>query len=103
MGGLYTPQDILTAIAIGKMQSFIEGDSWMITQVAEFPRAKVVEVIALVGDLDECLAMHPRLLAFAEEIGASVIQAYGRKGWLAEGVKRGWKVKARSFLYQHEM
>ena len=53
MGGLYTLNDILTAIAEGRMQSFVEGNSWVITQVMSFPRAKVLEVFAAVGDLDD--------------------------------------------------
>ncbi len=100
MGGLYTLHDILAKIAEGRMQSFMQGDSWMITQVMDFPRRRVLEIVALVGDVDECLAMHERLLDYANEIGATVIQAYGRKGWLRPGKARGWRVKARSFVYQ---
>ena len=103
MGGLYTPQDILAAIAANKMQSFVEGDSWVITQVGLFPRGKVLEVIAVVGGLDDLRVLHDRILDYARDIGASVIQAYGRKGWLPDAVKRGWKVKARSFVYQREV
>ena len=33
MGGLNTLHDILEAIAAGRMQSFMEGDSWAITRV----------------------------------------------------------------------
>ena len=40
MGGLYTVQDILNLIAIGKMQSFTEGDSWAVTQIVICRAAK---------------------------------------------------------------
>ena len=103
MGGFYTPQDVLVGIAAGKMQSFVEGDSWAITQIAVFPRATVLEILVALGDLDELRILHDRVLAFAEEIGASVVQAYGRRGWMADAARRGWKVKARSFVYQKEM
>ena len=103
MGGFYTPQDILSAIAVGRMQSFVEGESWAITQIAVFPRAKVLEILVALGDLDELRILHDRVLAYAEEIGASVVQAYGRKGWIEDAAKRRWKIKARSFLYQKEM
>jgi hypothetical protein len=103
MGGYYTVQDILTAIAAGKMQSFVEGDSWVITQIGIYPRAKVLEIVAAVGDLEEVRAIHPRLLDFAADVGAGVIQAYGRKGWLKSALERGWKVKARSFVFQREL
>ena len=57
----------------------------------------------MVGNVDELRLLHDRLLIFAAEIGASVIQAYVRKGWLADAQRRGWKIKARSFVYQREI
>ena len=36
MGGLYTLNDILTMIAKGQMQSFVEGESWAVTQICQF-------------------------------------------------------------------
>jgi hypothetical protein len=103
MGSLYTVQDILSAIAENKMQSFVEGDSWAITQIVEFPRAKVLEVLVGLGDIDELRVLHDRVLVFAAEIGVSVIQAYGRRGWLLDAERRGWKVKARNYVYQKEL
>ena len=102
MGGLHTLNDILTAIAEGRMQSFVEGDSWIVTQVVSFPRAKVLEVFAAIGDLDDLRILHDRIIDFAAEIGAGVIRAYGRKGWLPDAVARGWKVKARYYVYQKD-
>jgi hypothetical protein len=103
MGGLYTLNDILTAIGTGKMQSFAEGNSWAITQISSYPRTKVLEIIAVVGDIDELRILHDRIMVFAAEIGASVIQAYGRKGWITDAKQRGWRVKSRSFVYQKDM
>ena len=103
MGGLYSLNDILAAIAIGRMQSFAEGDSWAITQIATYPRAKVVEVLAVIGDLDEARILHDRILDFAAEIGAGVVQAYGRKGWAPDATKRGWKVVAKNYVFQKDM
>lgn len=103
MGSLYTIQDILTALHAGKMQMLAENDSIAVTQICCFPRAKVLEILAVVGDLEDLRILHDRVLNFAEKIGAGVIQAYGRRGWFADAKQRGWKVKARSFVYQREM
>jgi hypothetical protein len=103
MGGLYLTSDILRMVREGRMQMFAEGDSIVVTQIALFPRAKMLEIVAVVGDLNELRILHDRLLTFAAEIGANIIQAYGRKGWLEDAQKRGWKVKARSFVYQREL
>ena len=103
MGGLYSVQDILTAIARGKMQSFVENNSWAITQIAVYPKAKVLEIVAVVGDLDDLRVLHDRVLEYATNMGIGVISAYGRKGWLPDAEKRGWTVKSRSFVYQRNM
>ena len=103
MGGLYTPQDILKAISEDRMQSFTEGDSWAICQVAQYPRAKVLEILIAVGSINECRILHDRILKYAEENDISVIQAYGRRGWLPDAQRHGWKVKARNFVYQKEL
>ena len=103
MGGTHTVSDILIAIAEGRMQSFVEGNSWAITQVVSFPRAKVLEVFAAVGDLDDLRILHDRILDFAAEIGVGLIRAYGRKGWFPDAMVRGWRVKSRYYVYAKEM
>ena len=45
MGAVYTVSDILAAIAEGRMQSFTDGDSWAITQVVDYPRARMLDVL----------------------------------------------------------
>ena len=103
MGGLYTVQDVLGLIAAGKMQSFVEKNSWAITQIAVFPRAKMLEIIIAVGDLKDLRALHDRILEFAAREDIGLVQAYGRTGWRDDARRRGWKVKARSYLYQMEL
>ena len=102
-GDLYTVDDIRTELAQNKMQSFVEGESVAITRIALYPRAKVVEVLAVVGKVDEARVLHDRVLIFASEVGARVIQAYGRKGWLHDAQRRGWKVIAENYVYQRDV
>jgi hypothetical protein len=105
MGSLYTAQDILTAIAEGKMQSFTVNNSWVVTKVADFPRARQLELIAYVGDLADVDALHAKILAYADEVNAGLLSTYGRRGWLREGSYRrlGWRLKARNQLYVKEL
>ncbi len=103
MGGLYLPSDIIANVHAGKMQMHAEGDSIVITQIGVFPRARVLEVIGAVGSLEDLRILHDRIIAFADKENCSVIQAFGRKGWIADAQSRGWKVKARSFVFQREM
>jgi vacuolar-type H+-ATPase subunit B/Vma2 len=103
MGGLWLASDLVSDVIAGKKQMFCLNDSIAVTQISLYPRAKVLEVIVAVGDLDELRELHEKLLEFAAEVGATVVQAYGRRGWIPDAAKRGWKVKARSFTYQLEM
>lgn len=103
MGGVYTTQDILTAVRANKMQMFSEGDSIAVTQIVQYPRAKVLDILIVIGNLEQARKLHDRVLAFATEIGASIVQAYGRFGWIEDAKKRGWEIKARNFVYQRTM
>ena len=103
MGDLYTLNDILSALAKNEMQSFVEGESVALTRIAIYPRAKVVEVLAVVGKLDEARILHDRILIFASEVGARVIQAYGRQGWLHDAQRRGWKIIAENYVYSRDV
>jgi hypothetical protein len=102
-GNLYTVNDILSELNANTMQSFVEGESLALTRIAIYPRAKVVEVLAVVGNLDEARVLHDRILIFAAEVGARVIQAYGRYGWLHDAQRRGWKVIAENYVYQRDV
>ena len=102
-GDLYTLSDILDAVDRGEMQSWVEGESWALTRVAQYPRAKVVEVLAVVGRLDEARVLHDRILIFAAETGARVIQAFGRHGWWPNAQRRGWKVIAENFVFAKDV
>jgi hypothetical protein len=103
MGGLWLVSDLISDVMAGKKQMFALSDSIVVTQISLYPRAKVLEVLVAVGNLDELRALHDNLLKFAAETGVNVIQTHGRYGWLPDAVKRGWRVKARSFVYQREM
>ena len=105
MGGLYTVSDILAAIAAGHMQSFAEGDSWAITQVVQFPRARLLEILIALGDIEQCRTLHSRILQYARDNGIGLV----RNGlWLgADGFQHpltsGWKIRTKTFLYQREL
>jgi hypothetical protein len=105
MGSLYTVNDLLTAIREGRMQSFTHNNSWVITQIQDFPRARQLELIAYVGDLTDLDALHDKILKYADEVNAGLLSTHGRMGWLREGSfeRLGWRLKAKSHLYQREM
>ena len=60
-------------------------------------------MIVAVGNLDELRDLHDRLLKFAGDHDIGLVQAYGRGGFIPDASKRGWRNKARGFLYQRTM
>jgi hypothetical protein len=103
MGGLYTLNDILERIADGRMQSFAEGNSWLITEINLYPRARALDCLALVGDLRDGEALHDQALAFANRIDASLIRAYGRRGWIPQAKAHGWRLHTVNQVYHKDM
>jgi hypothetical protein len=103
MGSLYLLQDILDAIDKGRMQSFCVGNSWTVTQINNYPRARTLQIVAMVGDLADGEALHEKVLGYATEINASLVSAYGRLGWIPEARAHGWRLKARNYLYHRDM
>ena len=46
-----------------------------------------------------------KILDYADEVNAGLLSTYGRLGWLREGSysRLGWRLKAKSHLYQKEL
>jgi hypothetical protein len=103
MGGLYRLDDILTAVHENRLQSFARANSWALTQIIQFPRARVLQIIAIVGDINDIDALQAQILDYANQNGCGLISAYGRRGWIEHAQKRGWRVKARSYLYHKDV
>jgi hypothetical protein len=105
MGSTHLVSDILTAIDEGRMQSFVVNNSWAVTQVQDFPRARQLQLLAIVGDLADIDKLHDKILAYANAANVSLLATHGRLGWLREGSFRrfGWRLKAKSQLYQKEL
>ena len=102
-GGLYSLNDILERIANGTMQSWALNNSWAVTQISIYPRRRVLEIVAAVGDLRDCRLLHGKILAFASEMNVDLVAAYGRRGWARDADRNGWKIKSESYLYHREL
>jgi hypothetical protein len=103
MGNIYTVDDLLTRIHDGRMQSFAVNNTWAITEVHDFPRAKQLHIVAMVGDVGDVDPMHAKILQYARDNGASLISAGGRKGWMPWALAHGWTLKTKGYLYHREV
>ena len=100
MGGLYTAADIIAKVQEHTMQMFCLNDSIAVTQINIFPQKRVLHIIVAVGDIDDLRVLHDRLMIFAKDMKVDLIQAHGRRGWVKDAIKNGWRNVAKSTLYQ---
>jgi hypothetical protein len=99
-GDTYTFEDILFEIDQGNMQSFAEGESWVVTQIVDFPQKRFLEIVFAIGNLDELKAIYPRLEDFARDNVCDGLRAFGRPGWMRqlEIDKAGWVETSRTYI-----
>lgn len=89
-GGFYTFDDIVQCVKDGKMQGFVQGDSWAVTQVCEFPQKKALDIVFAVGRFEELEIIEADITGFAREHDIDIIFSNGRLGF--DGKKLpGWK------------
>ena len=96
-GDLYAIGDIMELIQSGQMQSFSDGSNWVVTQVRDYPRKRVLEVFFAIGDLEGVYALEDKVLAFQKEIGADMLVTSGRLGWLKRAAP-GWRPLTVNFV-----
>ena len=99
-GDAYTLDDILHEIEEGRMQSFAEGESWVVTQIIDFPRKRYLEIVFAIGNLDELKGIYPRLEQFARDNLCDGMRAFGRQGWMRqfEIDRAGWVETTRTYI-----
>ena len=103
MGSIYSWRDIEDRLADGRMRSFAHGNSMLVTQINAFPRAKTLDFIAAVGDVEDWEPIHSGALAFADRHDISLIRAYGRLGWWPRIRDHGWRRLTVNQVYVKEL
>jgi hypothetical protein len=78
---LFNWADIDENLKSGKMQGHVEGNTWAITQVHEWPRRKSVNILYVVGTMEDVPKLEAKIERWAKEIGADFMTAMGRDGW----------------------
>jgi hypothetical protein len=89
-GNLFDLNDIEIGLNNGDMQGHVEGDTWAITQIHRWPRRKAVDIMFLVGSMDNSLKLFLKVEDWAKEMGADLITTVSRDGWERLKVP-GWK------------
>jgi len=91
-GTAYTIEDVEQMITEGKAQMWPNGDSVIVTEVIQYPRAKHLHLFLAGGSLEELDALLPEVLEWGKAQGCDRVTLSGRRGWersfLAD---QGWK------------
>lgn len=88
---LYTLDDIVEEMGKGNLQGHVEGDTWAVTQVHKFPNRKTVNVLYVVGSLENSIRLEAKVEEWAKSIGATLLTATGRGGWWQHRTP-GWRI-----------
>jgi hypothetical protein len=79
--GTYAYEDIVEAVAAGRMQFWPAPHSAVITELVRHPQMLTLHIFLAGGNLGEIAAMTPTVLNWGQSQGASVCYFTGRKGW----------------------
>lgn len=101
-GKTHGPEDVARAVEEGRMQSWTNGDSLVVTEVLGFPKAKVLNVFLAVGNLSEVLDLIPEMAAFGREHGCTMMRMQGRRGWARVLPRLGWN-ENKSVSYERPL
>lgn len=97
-GGFYTFEDIVQAVRDGKMQSFTCRDSWAVVQTIDYPRKRVVDIVFVVGHLEDMDVLESEVTGWAREIGAVMLTTGARNGWSSRAKIRGWRTVSKIYM-----
>ena len=79
--GTHEVRDLIALVDSGAMQLFAAGESCLFTQVVDFPRARVLELFLVVGELKDVNELERQASNFAASVNVDFIRTFGRPGW----------------------
>jgi hypothetical protein len=91
MGGTHSLDDIRGLVENGVFQSFVEGETWVVTTIINFPQAMVMDIFFVVGEAKDFEALQKQIETFARDQGVTFMRVYARKGFEYLIDRRSWK------------
>lgn len=89
--GTHTIEDIEGRIAEGTMHFWPGKQCAAVTEVAAYPRKKLLSITYAGGDLNELLSLIPVWKSWGAHLGCSELIEAGRPGWERVLGRLGWK------------
>jgi len=103
MGGTHSLDDIRALVENGVFQSFVEGETWVVTTIINFPQAMVMDIFFVVGEQKDFAVLQKKIETFARDQGVTFMRVYARRGFEYLIERRnwafgdGWKVGPRVY------
>lgn len=91
-GGTHVFEDVAEAVHAGKMQLWPADDACMITEIAAYPRKKILHGFLAGGNMKTIEKMRGDAEKWAELQGCSAVSIAGRAGWERVFKKYGWEL-----------
>lgn len=80
-GETFLYQDVVDHVQEGDMFFWPAEESFLVTEVAQFPRKRTLHIFLAGGKLSEVKSMDESLIAYATALGCTAISLCGRAGW----------------------
>lgn len=89
-GGTHLFEDVAAGLHEGTMQLWVRGDSYVVSELIDYPQRRVFNVFLAGGHTEDIIAMYEPLAVWAREWGCDVAHATGRPGWTRALEAQGW-------------
>jgi len=89
--GTHTVDDIILMVMSGRLRWWYMENSFMLTEIIQYPQMSLLHVFLAGGDLDEIKARHSDLVSAAKQAGCKGLTLAGRRGWAKALSDIGWK------------
>lgn len=101
-GNTHTADDVAELVKAGRMQSWVNGDSLVVTEVVQYPRTNALNVFLAVGNMDEVLDLIPMMAEFGRQHGCTKMRMQGRRGWARVLPDLGWH-EQKQVIYERAL
>lgn len=91
---LWTLEDVGQAVAEGRMQMWVHGESVAVTQLEVYPTKLLAHIFLGAGTLTELHELLAQIEEWATDVGADRLVVSGRKGWVRDLKSHGFKEAA---------
>ena len=93
--GTHTLEDVCLAILAGKLKLWTALGACIVSEFVQYPRKLFLHYFLIAGNMNEIIAMQPKIIEFAHKNKCDAISGLGRPGWEKITKRLGWQTHDR--------